>query len=64
MEENLQFITWLGIIYNSYWTRLAYISSLSDVQQGLQQTTDDAITHIKELMDAHAERSGKRSDLR
>src|SRR5690554_6923049 len=22
LEENLQFITWLGLIYNTYWTRL------------------------------------------
>ena len=22
LEENLQFITWLGVIYNTHWTRL------------------------------------------
>jgi ABC-type multidrug transport system fused ATPase/permease subunit len=60
LEENLQFITWLGLIYNSYWTRLLYLNSQPDVQKGLQESTDDAIVRIKELMAAHAKRSGKR----
>jgi len=63
LEENLQFITWLGLIYNSYWTRLVYLNSQPDVQQGLQDATDDAIARIKELMAAHAKRSGKRETL-
>lgn len=60
LEENLQFITWLGLIYNSYWTRLVYLNSQPDVQKGLQDATDDAIQRIKELMTAHAKRAGKR----
>jgi hypothetical protein len=60
LEENLQFITWLGLIYNSYWTRLLYLNSQPDVQKGLQESTDDAIARIKELMAAHAKRSRKR----
>jgi hypothetical protein len=64
LEENLQFITWLGLIYNSYWTRLVYLNALPDVQQGLQDATDDAIQHIKELMAAHAKRSAARPMLR
>jgi hypothetical protein len=63
LEENLQFITWLGLIYNSYWTRLVYLNSQPDVQQGLQDATDDAIERIKELMDEHALRAGKRQSL-
>lgn len=60
LEENLQFITWLGIIYNSYWTRLAYTSDLATVQAELEHATDDAIAKIKELMDKHAERNASR----
>ncbi len=60
LEENLQFITWLGIIYNSYWTRLAYTSDLDTVQAELEDATDDAIAKIKELMDKHAERNASR----
>ncbi len=30
LEENLQFITWLGIIYNTYWIRLTYAMDQTD----------------------------------
>lgn len=63
LEENLQFITWLGIIYNSYWTRLAYTSDLETVQAELEDATDDAIAKIKELMDKHTERNNSRPVL-
>jgi hypothetical protein len=63
LEENLQFITWLGLIYNSYWTRLVYLNSQPDVQKELQGATDDAIQRIKELMEAHAQSSGRRQTL-
>ena len=60
LEENLQFITWLGILYNSYWTRLAYLSDNDTVQEGLEDVTNDTIAGIKDLLAAHAERTGKR----
>jgi hypothetical protein len=61
LEENLQFITWLGIVYNSYWTRLAYISKLDTVQAEIEDVTDDTILRIQELLNKHAEMSGKRA---
>lgn len=63
LEENLQFITWLGIIYNTYWTRLANAQDATTFQADLQDTTDKAVVQIKELIDKHAERSSKRADL-
>jgi hypothetical protein len=63
LEENLNFITWLGLIYNTYWSRLLYLNSLPDVQQGIQDVTDDAIHRIKELMAAQAKRSSRRPNL-
>lgn len=63
MEENLQFITWLGIIYNSYWTRLAYTTDLETVQTELEDVTNDAIAKMSELVDKHAERSEQRPML-
>ncbi len=63
LEENLQFITWLGVIYNTYWTRLAYTSDLATVQQELKIATDDTVAQIKELMDKHTELSGKRPNV-
>jgi hypothetical protein len=61
LEENLQFITWLGIVYNSYWTRLAYISNLDTVQAEVEDVTDDTILRLQELLDKHAEISSKRA---
>lgn len=63
LEENLQFITWLGIIYNTYWTRLAYIHKLETVQEELEIATNDTIAKINELMNKHTERSGKRPTI-
>lgn len=61
LEENLQFITWLGIVYNSYWTRLAYITDLETVQAEIEDVTDDTILRIQELLTKHAEMSSKRA---
>jgi len=63
LEENLQFITWLGIIYNTYWTRLAYIHKLETVQTELEAATGDAIAKINALMDKHEKRNRKRPTI-
>ena len=64
LEENLQMITWLGIIYNTYWTRMAYISQLDTVQEDIDAASSKTIEQIKELLDKHSELSGKRPGLR
>ncbi|MFN8444204.1 MAG: hypothetical protein U0175_25705 [Caldilineaceae bacterium] len=64
LEENLQFITWLGVSYNTYWTRLLYTMNSQTAQSEIEQTTNDAIAKIKELMSAQAERSKHRFGLR
>ncbi len=63
LEENLQFITWLGIIYNTYWTSLVQSQDPATYNRELKQATDEAISRIQELMDRHAERSGARPDV-
>ena len=63
LEQNLQFITWLGIIYNTYWTRLVYAMDQSTVQQDLKAATADAIAELDTLIDSHDALSGKRSGL-
>lgn len=63
LEENLQFITWLGIIYNSYWSRLAYLSDLEKVQGEVDSVTDETIAKIEALMEKHAERSRNRPNV-
>jgi hypothetical protein len=64
LEENLKFITWLGIIYNSYWTRLVYMMDSKTVNQDLEDATQDAINEIERLLDKHHDFSGKRPGLR
>lgn len=64
LEENLQFITWLGVSYNTYWTRLLYTMNSQTAQSEIEQTTDDAIEKIKELMGTQTARSKNRMGLR
>lgn len=54
VEENLQYVTWLGIIYNSYWTRLAWSFDEKTAQQVLDDATEDAIRQLNTLIDKHA----------
>jgi hypothetical protein len=63
LEENLQFITWLGIIYNTYWSRLVQAQDPATYAAELDEATDDAIQRIQTLMDKHKERSGARPSL-
>lgn len=63
IEENLQYVTWLGIIYNSYWTRLAWSFDEESAQTELDDATEDAIRQINDLVDRHATSTGKRPDL-
>lgn len=60
LEENLHFITWLGIIYNTYWTRIAYMFDQKTVQQDLHAATQDAVQELDKLLDKHAQLTGRR----
>ena len=63
VEENLQFITWLGVIYNSYWTHLFWASDPETAQQTLDKATEDAIRQLRELNEQHAKATKERSKL-
>ena len=54
VEENLIYITWLGVIYNSYWTHLAWATQRETAQLELDKATTDAIQELKKLVDRHA----------
>lgn len=60
LEENLQFITWLGIIYNTYWTRLLYMQDQATVHADLEDATQDAIRELERLIDKNAGLASKR----
>ena len=64
LEQNLQFLTWLGIVYNSYWTRLTLLNDERTVQADIEEVTDDAITRIQALVAEHTKRSRARPQLR
>ena len=63
LEQNLQFITWLGVVYNTYWTRLANMREQATVQRDLLEATRDATNEIEKIIAKHAEVSGKRPGL-
>ena len=60
LEENLQFITWLGVVYNTYWSQLAVANDTATIKGDLREITQDTINQIKELQQQHAVLSGAR----
>ena len=63
LEENLQLITWLGVIYNSYWTSLATIQDAATVQEDLRKTTAETVAAIEKLIDKQSKLHRKRSEV-
>jgi hypothetical protein len=64
VEENLVYITWLGVIYNSYWTHLAWATQRDTAQAELDKATTDALQQLAALVDRHAESLKGRPKLR
>jgi hypothetical protein len=60
LEENLEFITWLGLVYNTYWTRLAYMRDERTVQEDLADATREATDQIERLIEKHAALASRR----
>lgn len=54
LEQNLEFITWLGLIYNTYWTRLMYANDATKVQEELEAINKAAVADLSALIDKHA----------
>jgi len=63
LEQNIQFITWLGIIYNSYWTRLMYANETSTIQADLEGIVNKSIEEIMQMVDKHSQLVNKRPDI-
>jgi ABC-type multidrug transport system fused ATPase/permease subunit len=61
LEENLEFITWLGVAFNTYWARLMYLVDEDSIQADLKATADDYGNTIERLIDKHASMRAKRS---
>lgn len=60
LEQNLLFITWLGVVYNTYWTKLMYTSNLDTVQQDLEVIQRNTIAELNRLVDKHEKLARRR----
>jgi hypothetical protein len=60
LEENLEFITWLGVAFNTYWTRLMYITDPKTVHVELKSAEEDFRMSVERLIAQHAGLRGKR----
>jgi hypothetical protein len=60
LEENLEFITWLGVAFNTYWARLMYMTDPKTVQADLKAAEDDFRASVERLITHHAALRGKR----
>lgn len=60
LEENLEFITWLGVAFNTYWTRVMYMMDMKTIQTDLKAADDDYRTSVERLITKHAELRRKR----
>lgn len=60
LEENLEFITWLGVAFNTYWTRLMYMADPKTVQAELKAAEEDFRASVERLIAKHAELRSKR----
>ena len=64
LEENLQLITWLGIAYNTYWTRLLYMEDRNTVHDDLKDASAQAAAEIQRIIDKSKELAGSRPGSR
>lgn len=60
LEQNLEFITWLGVAFNTYWTRLLYMTEAKSVQPELKEAENDFRASVEKLIALHEELRGKR----
>lgn len=63
LEENLLLITRLGVIYNTYWTRLLYMQESKTIQADLEDATNDTIAELDKLTDKSSELAKNRPGL-
>jgi hypothetical protein len=60
LEENLEYITWLGVAFNTYWARLMYMADPKTVQAELKAAEDDFRASVESLIAQHAKLRGNR----
>jgi hypothetical protein len=61
LEENLQFITVLGVAFNTYWTKLLYMQDPATVKADLSAADAEFRTAMEKLIDMKAMLQANRS---
>lgn len=51
LGENLELITWLGVVYNTYWARVVRLVNADAEQEELEHVQRDAVAEIQRIMD-------------
>lgn len=64
LEQNLILITWLGIIYNTYWNQLMYTSDQKTIQADLETITRSALKDLDALVSRQGQLAAQRPGLR
>lgn len=59
--QDLQFVTWLGVVYNTYWARLAASSNSENADEALTAATRLASEQLEELTAKYAQVGAARS---
>jgi hypothetical protein len=54
MEDNLEFMAWLGGIYNTYWVRLLYAQDVKRIQQDLKSAEVEFSNSMERMIRLHA----------
>jgi hypothetical protein len=49
VEDNLRFVSWLGVAFNNYWTRLMHLSNKDKIQDDLKAAADDYEAAVSRL---------------
>lgn len=60
LERDMGFVAWLGLTYNTYWTRAYYATDKKTFQKDMQNITDDAVKSLQQLLSTHKEVSKSR----
>lgn len=63
LEQNLLFITWLGVIYNNYWTRLMYANKVTSLQEDLEAIEKNTIAELNQLVNKHEKLARQRPGI-
>ena len=62
LEQNVILITWLGIVYNTYWSQLMNATNQETIQKDLDAITNSALNDLRALLAAQGKLSSQRPD--